>query len=293
MITFAASALVLLFLPSVTVCQDDNSEVKVDSSIVLLNVVIKDQNDFYVRGLKRPLFHVFEDGVEQEIEYFSDDQTPFAAVLLIDTSGSMEERVSLARSAAIRFLDGLRENDVASIYCFDSRVRQVQGFSSSHDIDEAAFELKAEGMTRLNDAIFEAGVLLENRPEKRRAIVVLSDGQDTLSSHSSELALKAALNANAVIYTIDMSPIGDTRRRQNQAPLRNFAVKSGGTFIETPGGSALRSSFEKIVQELGNQYTIGYSPSNTVKNGKWRSIELKVMKPQLSLRTRTGYKAEK
>jgi VWFA-related protein len=90
-----------------------------------------------------------------------------------------------------------------------------------------------------------------------------------------------------------MSPVGDTKRVQNQGPLKNLAEKSGGTFVSTPGGAAMREAFEKIVEELGTQYTLGYSPLNTKKDGKWRAIELRVAKPNLTIRTRKGYNAEK
>jgi Ca-activated chloride channel homolog len=284
---------VFVVVPVSALGQNDDEEVRVDSSIVVLNASIRDSAGRHVPGLKQSQFKVFEDGVEQQIEFFSAEETPFAAVILLDSSGSMEERVSMARSAAIRFLDGLRGEDSAAIYRFDSKVVMVQDFSNSRDINSSIFDVKAEGMTRMNDAIYEAAVELSKRPEKRRAIIVLSDGQDTMSKRSADKVLKAALDADAVIYTIDMSPFGNSKRVQNQGPLKNFAEKSGGTFISTPGGAAMRDAFAKIVEELGVQYTIGYSPQNTEKDGKWRRIELRVAKPNLTIRTRKGYNAEK
>ena len=106
-------------------------------------------------------------------------------------------------------------------------------------------------------------------------------------------AIEAAMAADIAIYTIDMSPIGDSKRIQNQAPLKNFAEKSGGTFVSTPGGAAMREAFEKIVEDLGVQYTIGYAPANTKQDGKWRALERRVAKPNLTVRTRKGYTAGK
>lgn len=273
--------------------QKEDEEVRVDSSIVLLNASIKNPEGRHVAGLRKEQFKVFEDGVEQSIEYFSAEETPFAAAILLDTSGSMEERVSMARAAAIRFLDGLRTDDNVAIYRFDSKIEMVQPFSNSRDLIDRAFELKAAGMTRMNDAIYEASVELSKRGEKRRAIILLSDGQDTLSEKSTDKALKAAMSADITIYTIDMSAIGDAKRAQSQGALKKLAEKSGGTFVSTPGGVAMRDAFDKIVQELGVQYTIGYSPANTKKDGKWRNIELRVERPNLSIRARQGYTAEK
>ncbi len=275
--------------------QDDDDVIKVDSSVVILNASITDAKGNAVSNIKQNQFKVFEDGNEQEIAVFESQETPFAAVILLDTSGSMEERVSLARAAAITFLDGLRSEDSVSIYNFDSKVSLVQDFSNSRDMSERFFELKADGWTVLNDAIFEAAQTLSKRPEKRRAIIVLSDGADTRSKRSSDKALKAALAVNATIYTVDMSAINTNRRdrAQNQGVLKNFAEKTGGLFVPAPGGLAMRETFKSIVSELGAQYTLGYNPTNTKKDGKWRTIELRVSRPNLKIRTRKGYNVPK
>jgi Ca-activated chloride channel homolog len=273
--------------------QDEDEVVRVDSSLVVLNATISDLEGRPVAGLQRDRFSVFEDGVEQKIEFFSAEETPFAAVILIDTSGSMEGRVSMARAAAIRFLTGLRGSDVSSIYHFDSKITQVQEFSDLRDIDERVFELKARGMTALNDAIVKAAEGLRKRPEKRRAIIVLSDGADTFSRRSADYALKAAQNVDAAIYTVDMSAMEGGRQIQNTGVLRNFAEKTGGRFVATPGGAQMRQAFEQIVAELGTQYTIAYDPKNTAKDGKWRAIELRVARKNLYIRTRKGYHAPK
>jgi Ca-activated chloride channel family protein len=285
----------LLTLSFSAFAQVDDDVVTVDSSIVVVNATITDASGSHVPGLRQNQFTIFENGVEQEISFFAAEETPFAAVILLDTSGSMEQRVSLARSATIRFLDGIRETDNAEIYRFDSKVSLVQKFSNTRDVSEKLFDLKADGMTALNDAIFQAAKDLGDRPEKRRAIIVLSDGADTFSGRSADKALKAALAVNALIYTVDMSAIdlNGKERAQNQGVLRNFAEKTGGTFISTPGGIAMREAFRKIVAELGSQYTIAYQPKNTTKDGKWRAIEVRIAKPNLSIRARKGYHAAK
>ena len=273
--------------------QDDNDVISVDSSIVVVNVAITDSGGKAVTGLKQQLFKVFEDGLEQKVESFQSAETPFAAVILLDTSGSMEERVSLARAATIQFLAGLRTDDFAAIYNFDSRVVMVQDFSNSHDMRDQVFDLKSSGMTVLNDAVYKAAEILSKRMEKRRAIIVLSDGADTMSGKSADNALQAALATGCTIYTVDMSAISDNSagRRRNQGVLKDFAEKSGGKFITTPGGLAMHDAFRSIVAELGVQYTLTYQPSNSKKDGKWRAIELSVSRPNLSIRTRKGYKA--
>jgi Ca-activated chloride channel homolog len=288
--------LFVLFLTLATLslsAQDNDDVIKVDSSLVVLNATITDADGKPVSGLQKNRFTVLENGVEQKIDFFSAEETPFAAVILLDTSGSMEDRVSMARAAAIRFLAGLRLSDMAAIYRFDSKVVLVQDFSEQRDIDDRAFDLKSGGMTVLNDAIYKAAEVLSKRSERRRAIVVLSDGEDTQSGRSADKALKAALQADATIYTVDMSAADGSRRFQNAGVLRNFAEKTGGRFVATPGGVAMRQAFEQIVAELGTQYTLAYESSNTAKDGKWRAIELRVARKGLQIRTRKGYNAPK
>lgn len=275
--------------------QIDDDVIKIDTSLVVLNATVTDAQGKPVRGLKGNQFTISEDGKPQEVSLFEAESTPFAAAILIDTSGSMESRVSLARSAASVFLDGLRAEDVAAVYNFDSKISLVQDFSASRDIADSAYSLKANGQTVLNDAIVKAAQDLAQRPEKRRAIIVLSDGGDTTSKYSGDKALKAALAAGATIYAVDMSSPDDKwlERRQGQGALKGFAEKSGGKFIATPGGAALREAFKNILDELGIQYTLGYQPANTAKDGKWRAIEVKVANPNAQVRTRKGYQAPK
>lgn len=273
--------------------QDDDEVVRVNADLVVVNVTVTDPQGQYVHKLRRADFKVFEDQREQVITTFGVEETPFAAALLLDVSGSMEGRISLARAAAIRFLDGLRADDVAAIYTFDSKVEQLQDFSPGRDLPPMAYEVRAHGLTALNDAIKRAAQDLARRPEKRRAIVVLSDGVDTHSSASVDKALANAMAAQATVYTVDLShPQASMKDRAVTAGvLRNFADKSGGRYVVSPGGQALSKAFSEIAEELRNQYTIGYQSTNRTRDGRWRKLEITVLRPDAQLRSRRGYRA--
>jgi Ca-activated chloride channel family protein len=276
--------------------QDDDDVVRVNTDLVVVNVTVTDGVGKYASGLRRADFKLVEDGREQKISSFGAEETPFAAAVLLDFSGSMEKRVSMARAAAIRFLDGLRAEDVAAVYKFDSKIEQLQDYSPSRDLAPLAFGMRAEGMTVLNDAIVRAAEDLALRPEKRRAIVVLSDGYDTRSSASMDKALATAFHAGVTIYTVDMSQLETSSapaRARAAGALRNFAEKSGGRYIPTPGGQALREAFDSILKELGNQYTLAYRPTNQARDGRFRKIEVQLSRPELTARTRKGYRAPK
>ncbi|HZJ45125.1 MAG TPA: VWA domain-containing protein [Pyrinomonadaceae bacterium] len=276
----------------------DDDVVRVSTNLVVLNVTVTDQNGAYVKGLKLKDFKIFEDGKEvpaSTISSFSFQESPYAAVVLLDSSGSMETRFSLARSAAIRFLDGLRDEDVAAVYRFDSKVEKVQQFSGGRDLAPMAYTIRAKGMTTLNDAIVEASNELAARTEARKAIVVLSDGMDTSSKSSSSKAVESALSVGASIYAVDMSALETPgiANRQSAASLKGFAEKTGGRFVATPGGPALRDAFTGIAEELGQQYTISYRPENQTRDGKWRTLEVRVARNDAAVRTRKGYRLGK
>ena len=271
--------------------------IRVDTDLVVLNVTVTDKAGEYVPGLRLADFKIYEEGREvpaRLISTFSVHESPFASVVLLDTSGSMESRLTLGRSAAIRFLDGLRPEDVAAVYKFDYKTEQVQDFSSGRDLAPMAFGIKAKGMTTLYDAIVEAVNALTQRQEARKAIVVLSDGMDTYSKASARKALEAAMGIGASIYTVDMSASGaGPGNAQSAMVLKSFAEKSGGRFVATPGGLALRDAFASIANELGHQYTIAYRPLNPARDGRWRALEVKLLHADLVVRTRKGYRSHK
>lgn len=288
-----------LLTATLATAQQDDDVVRVTTELVIVNITVTNSAGQYVPGLRLSDFKIYEDGREvqlSDIAGFSTHESPFASVVLLDTSASMENRLSLGRSAAIRFLDNLRAEDVAAVYKFDSKVERVQEFSGGRDLAPMAFGLRAKGMTTLHDAIVNASTALADRTEKRKAIVVLSDGMDTQSKASSDKALESALAIGASIYAVDMSSIdgrGAGANRQSAALLRSFAEKTGGRFIETPGGPALRDAFANIAEELGHQYTLSYRPLNRARDGKWRKLEVKVSRNDLIVRSRKAYRAPK
>lgn len=271
--------------------------ISVDTNLVVLNVTITDVKERYVAGLKKENFSVFEDTVQQRITSFSFEETPFAAALLLDTSASMEQKMSMARAACSSFAEGIREGDSLAIYSFGgTKVKQLQGFTESHDVADAVWDTHAEGETPLYDAVVKATEALSKRPERRRAIMIVSDGADTKSSVTFEAAMRQALAASITIYCVDLSDnaLYHNAPRDNGAEvLKSFATKTGGRFFRTPSGGALHDAFTQTVEELRNQYTMTYEPSNEKRDGRWRAIEVRVNQPKLSVRTRQGYHAPK
>lgn len=273
----------------------DDQVLSVATTQIVVNATILDSQDRFVSGLKAGNFKIFEDHIQQKIVSFGFEETPFSAAILLDTSGSMTYKMSLARAACSRFAAGIREGDTVAIYKFGGlKVKLLQDFTEVRDVDPIIWETDADGETPLYDAIVTASEALGQRPENRRAILLLSDGADTRSKASFEQAIRAANAANVTIYAVDLSDsaFGQGPARDNGAKiLKEFALKTGGRFFQTPGGGKLRDAFEETVNELRHQYTIVYEPTNEKQDGKWRAIELNVSNPQLKVRTRQGYYA--
>lgn len=292
----------LIFLPSLPMAQDRGAtekaqeSINLSSNLVLLNLTVTGGDQRYVGGLREQDFLVWEDGQPQKIEFFGQEETPFAAAILLDVSGSMERMVRIACAAARQFADKLRGEDVFALYVFADEVAQVQDFGSSPDVNEVVWSIRPEGYTALYDCVHRAAQDLSQRPERRRAMLVLSDGADTRSGQSLDACVRAALDASVTIYTVNLMDQATARRLEAATAagaLRMMVEKTGGRYIDDPGGARMYQAFGEIVDELSHQYTIGYFPTPEKRDGKWHKIRVEVSKPGIQVRTRQGYQAPK
>jgi VWFA-related protein len=275
----------------------DDDVISLETNLVMLNVSVTDPLENYISGLKAEDFKVFEDKAPQKIVTFGFEETPFAVVILLDTSGSMGRKLTLARAACGNFVERIRDGDVFSIYSFGGyKVKALQDFTEVRDVPDAVWDLRPDGETPLYDGIAKAAEALAKRPERRRAILVVSDGVDTKSGASLEDAVRKVTDAQAAVYAIDLSDAAVYRvapRDNGSEIMKMLAAKTGGRFFRTPGGSELRDAFTNTVEELRRQYTITYESSNDKFDGRWRAIEVRVAKPSLNVRARQGYYAKK
>lgn len=276
--------------------------VKLHSDLVVVNLIVNDAKGQYAHGLGMKDFSVVEDGAAQTVNALISEEASFAAAILIDMSGSMDYKFGLVRAAAASFVDHIRDNDQVAVYGFNNKVKMFQDFSDLHDISEYIWDAKAEDNTRLYDCADEAIVALEKRPEKRRAILLISDGWDTTSQKASfDSVMKKSLADGVTIYTIDLiddgartgssSDVIGLRRGQNE--MRELATQTGGRYVHSPQGDKLEEAFTNIVEELRNQYTLTYYSSNQKRDGRWRKLNVSASRPGLQTRTRKGYWAPK
>jgi len=281
---------------------EQDEPLKLHSDLVVVSVTVTDKNGQYAHGLAAKDFTIVEDDKAQTVDSFSAEEAPFAAAILVDMSGSMEYKFGMVRTAAASFVDQIRDSDQVAVYGFNNKVRQFQDFTNSHDITDYIWDAKAEDTTRLYDCMNDAITALAKREEKRRAILLISDGCDTSSQKASfGGVMKAALAAGITVYTVDLtednllassgSEAMELRRGRNE--MKEFSNQSGGLYVHSPQGDKLQEAFTNIVDELRNQYTLTYYPTNQKRDGRWRKLSIGAARPGLSVRTRRGYFAPK
>lgn len=269
--------------------------------LVSLNVTVTDGENRYVTDLDAIGFQIYEDGALQEVSFFNRTQLPIALALLMDTSASMNERMSTAQEAAVGFAERLRAEDLGSVIDFDSRVEILQGFTSSLDeLKEAIRRTSAGGSTSLYNAIYislkELGKIAATTTDdiRRQAIVVLSDGEDTSSLVGFEEVLELAKRSDTTIYTIGLKS-KDLRSqrgfREADFVLRQLAQETGGRAFFPQQVDDLPEIYERISDELSSQYTLAYTSKNPLRDGKWRRLVVRVDRSNVAARTKQGYYA--
>jgi Ca-activated chloride channel family protein len=254
-----------------------------------------------VTNLEKSDFHVFEDGVEQDISVFNKTNSPIALSLLMDTSASMEASLDTAKEAAIGFARRLRTQDLAQLIDFDSRAIVGQTFTNDFSkLEHAIRQTSAGGPTAMYQALYiamnEFKKLMKadtSEEPRRQAVVLLSDGQDTSSMFSFDDILDhVKRQATVAVYCIGLrSPDEPSSRGFNGADfeLRQLAQQTGGRAIFPKVIGDLANVYAEIADELSSQYTLGYMSRNQRRDGKWRSIVVRVNRPNVTPRTKQGY----
>ena len=297
----AAAVAITLAVATAVAQQPDQPAFRTGVDLVSLNVTVTDGDNRYVTDIERESFQLYEDGALQDITFFTRTQLPIALALLMDTSASMAEKMSTAQEAAIGFAERLRDEDLASVIDFDSRVDILQGFTNSIiKLNAAIRQTSAGGSTSLYNAIYislkELGKVGVTTVDEIRcqAIVMLSDGEDTSSLVEFDEVLELAKRSDTVIYSIGLrSRDIRTRRgfREADFVLRQLAQETGGRAFFPEQADDLPEIYQRISDELSSQYALGYISKNPLQDGRWRRIVVRVDRPNVAARTKQGYYA--
>ena len=265
--------------------------------LVSLNVTVTDGTK-YVTDLNEPDFDVFEDGVKQDLTFFSRMQQPIALAVLLDTSNSMEARLPMAQEAAVGFAKRLRPIDTMEVVAFNSQVDVVQPMTNDiASLETAIRGTTVNGSTSLYNAVYVSLKGLKRARAqsaediRRQALVVLSDGDDTSSMMPYEEVLDLAKRSETAIYAIGLrqTEIGRPRFKEAEFVLRQLSQETGGRPYFINSVVELPKIYQQISEELASQYSLAYTSKNRLRTGAWRRIDVRIARDGLTARTRRGY----
>jgi len=288
-----------LLLTGLLAAQDPQKDLvlSMDVNRVVLYVTVREGNATFVGDLKKEEFTIREDKLPQEILSFSRDDVPIAVGIIVDNSQSMMNKYAEVIAAAKAFVRASNPGDEMFVLHFNEKLRYGlppnMPFTSDHAALESALDkLQQDGKTALYDAIHEGLAHLQKSKLTKRALFVISDGGDNMSSRKSPEVVKAAGLSGALFYAIGIyDPMdGDA----NPGVIRKLAQDTGGESFFPKDIAEVTTLCQNIARDLRNQYMISYSPSNGAQDNRFRRIEVKVKDPKnrkLFVRTRTGYYA--
>lgn len=298
------------------VLSDSDDEVlKVETNLITIPVSVFDRNGLYIPDLRKENFKIFEDGIEQPIEYFATTDSPVTVVLLLDTSPSTEFKIEEIQNAAIAFINQLQPRDSVIVIEFDANVHVLAEATTDRALTIKGIR-RADfgGGTSLYDAVHFSIMKRLNKIEGRKAIVLFTDGVDTTSTKADyDESISEAEEGDATIFPIYYNTFIDNQRRNGGGILSPFpqmggrgvtrqeyalgrqyladlAESTGGRVFNaenSPGG--LTRTFESIADELRRQYSIGYIPQDSGVPGQRKSIRVRVNRPKLIIRARDSY----
>jgi len=270
---------------------------QVDVDLVLVNATVTDPNNRFVTGLEKEHFQLFEDKVEQTISHFSSEDAPTSIGLLFDVSSSMGDKIARAKDAAVAFLKTSNPDDEFYLLTFADQPSLDEEFTSDvSQIQNRLVYKGAKGSTTLYDAVYLGLEKMKQAHNPKRAMLLITDGEDTRSRYSLVNVRHAVKESDVQIYAIGIvsSYYSDfAQGRSGRSVLEEMTEVTGGKAYFPNSVYELEDICTKIAVELKNQYLLGYASSNPSRDGRWRKIKVKLNAPRglpaLSVRSKTGY----
>lgn len=287
--------------------KDDDEVIRVNTELVTLTATVTDKNGRYRADLKRGDFTVYENGAEQKLEYFNTgDRVPVSLGIVFDTSGSMEDKIEGVQDAVEHFVKSVASGDEIFLVQFSDDVDIVQDFTDDKKrILRAVENLRPRGSTALYDAVLVGLQKIADGKHRKRALLLLTDGNDTASSTSFQEITALARKSEVIIYGLGIghgekgnihsgilnSQVKDT---VDMRTLRALADATGGNayFLENAhegGRDLIDEAAEEVAAELKQQYTLGYYPTDKKDTGAFRQIKVELKDKSLRVRTKRGY----
>jgi Ca-activated chloride channel family protein len=271
--------------------------IRVDVDTVVLHPTVRNHKGMLASGLGKADFQVYEDGVLQPIEYFSHEDIPVTAGLVVDNSGSMRPKRPEVTTAALAFARSSNPQDQIFVVNFNENVSFGLPDSTPFtdkvaQLEVALSRIAANGRTALYDAVTAALEHLKKGNRDKKVLIVISDGADNASKHNLAQTMAIAGQSGAIIYTMGLFEEGDPDR--NPHVLKRLAEPTGGEAFSPESVKGVVPICERIARDIRHQYTIAYAPTNRKQDGTYRVIQVKARAPgrgRLFVRARAGYYA--
>lgn len=282
------------------VIRQDQS-IHIDVGVVLVNVTVTDRKDRPITNLEAWNFRIFENNVEQEIEYFSSEDVPISVGVILDLSGSMAGKVEKSKEAVLQFLRTANLQDEFFLVSFSDRAELTSAFTTSvADLQSRLLFASARGNTALLDAIYLGLSEMRTARNAKRALLIVSDGGDNHSRYRIKDIYRLAEEADAQLYAVGMfdpleNPSRSPEEQNGPSLLSEITELTGGRAFDVTNVNQLPDMAMKIGTELRNQYVVGYRPRINAHDAKWHKIQIKVSAPKalrpLHVFARNGYYA--
>ncbi|HEV7747673.1 MAG TPA: VWA domain-containing protein [Pyrinomonadaceae bacterium] len=266
---------------------------RISANLVSVPVTVINRQGQYVVDLRQPDFRVFEDGKEQTVVHFSNVDQPFSVVLLIDTSGSTAPFLDQIKGAAKAFVDQLRPADTVRPVYFHGEIKSLTAEAvNDHKLFDAAIDRMESGPTNMGTRLYDAvtfGLRALRPAATRRAVILLSDGENTWGKATMKSTLREAEESEVVVYTVQYGDLKPLRHQESpQTYLQQLAERTGGRYFKGGDMNGIKQSFVEVAKELRRQYVLGYEPTEPGRTGL-RKIRVKVNRKQVAVRARASY----
>lgn len=275
----------------------DDAPVIINTDLVTVNVTVTDGDGRHVSGLDKSAFTVLDDKVPQEISFFSDADTPVSLAIIVDTSGSMSgDKIARAKEALARFIETSHREDEYFLISFSESARLLLDRTRDADavLDKFTYA-QPRGETALYDATYLGVEKVTRGSRARRAILLITDGDDTCSRYTFKELRRSLQESDVILYAVGILGASRVEARRGRITLKELASVSGGKAFFPNGADEMNEAFERIALELRYQYSIGYRPTDLVGEGEWHRIKIKTTSPdgsrRLLVRSREGFYA--
>ena len=271
--------------------QDPNDKIQLKAKLVSLTVTVSDRYGRFVTGLEKRNFQVFDDGVQQEIAHFGDEDAPLTLGIIYDVSGSMGDLTSRSFQALKRFFDTSHQDDEYFIIAFNNRAQLVQDFTTSpSEIMSRVIFVKAKGSTALYDGVYLGLEKARQGRHKKKALLIISDGEENSSRYNGRELREMLKEADVPVYGIGISQL-----YQGMGTLQSLSGWSGGMTFAPADEPQTRDIYTRIALMLRHQYAIGFYPTDAAAVVDWHKVRIMVSAPRglgrLSLSYRKEYRS--